>query len=457
MGPGTDRATGTAAAVDRTGTIVVAGTGLAGLRAAETLRAEGFTGHLVMVGDEPGHPYDRPPLSKQYLAGTWGRDRIDLRPADKVDALGLRWRHDRMVACDVEGHAVELASGERLAYDGLVVATGAWPKTFAASGAVTGMHVLRRLADADALAAVLRPQGGEGGGGAAGADVASGVHLVVVGAGFIGTEVAATARRLGATVTVLDPLPTPLARALGPVVGGVCAELHLEHDVDLRTGVVASAVVTTDGTQVPLGTLGAAPHPMLPTTGPPAVGARPAVRGVVLADGRELRADAILVAVGVAPDTGWLQGSGLTLDDGVAVDAAMRAGPGVVAAGDLARWTTATGASLRIEHWTNAAEQGVVAGRTLLAGPAAAPYDPVPYVWSDQYDLKIQVVGLPSADDDVTVVDGSLGAQRFVAAYHRQGRLTGAVGFGRPRQLMVLRPLVQRAAPVAEAVEQLAG
>lgn len=440
------------APVARHGTVVVVGAGLAGYRAAETLRTEGFAGRLVMVGDEPGQPYDRPPLSKQYLAGAWGRDRIALRPADKIDALGLERRHDRAVACHVDDRAVELVSGERLTCDGLVVATGAWPRTFAAAERVAGMHVLRRLADADTLAAAVRPGGGSVPGDGAGA--AEDVRLVVVGAGFIGTEVAATARQLGAKVTVLDPLPTPLARALGPVVGAACAEMHLEHGVDLRTGASASAVVTDDDTEVPLGAVIEAPHP---GTGMAVAAPLPAVRGIVLADGQLLPADAVLVAVGVAPDTGWLQGSGLAIADGVVVDACLRAGPGVVAAGDLARWTTPAGASRRIEHWTNAAEQGVVAGRTLLAGDAAAPYDPVPYVWSDQFDVKIQVVGLPSAGDDVTVVDGTLGARRFVAAYHREGALTGAVGFGRPRQLMALRPLVQRAAPVADAVALLDG
>lgn len=455
---------------DETASVVVVGTGLAGVRAAETLRAEGFRGRITMVGDEPGHPYDRPPLSKQYLAGTWDAERIRLRPAATLDALGLDWREGTAVGCDVAGRSVQLADGSALGFDGLVVATGAWPRTFAGTLGMDGVHVLRRRADADALAAVLRPPGGsgvngvDGSGGARPGPVGGHLpHLVVIGAGFIGTEVAATASQLGASVTVLDPLPTPLGRALGDVVGAVCADLHLDHGVDLRTGVGASALVTTAGDQVPLGGVVDAWRP-----GPGAGsddrraaadgtgtlgGDRPRVAGVVLADGRVLRADGVLVAVGVAPDTSWLADSDLSLDDGVLVDATLHAAPSVVAAGDLARWTDPTGGTrLRIEHWTNAAEQGVVAARSLLAGAAAAAaYDPVPYVWSDQYDVKIQVIGLPSATDDVTVVHGSRNEQRFVATYSRQGRLTGAVGFGRPRQLMALRPLVQQRAELTEA------
>lgn len=435
---------------------MVVGAGLAGLRAAETLRAEGFSGSVVLVAEEGELPYDRPPLSKQYLAGTWGRDRIALRPADKLDALGLDWRLGRRAtACDLDDRVVHLDDGATLPFDGLVVATGAWPRTFAATADVEGTHVLRRRADADALAALLRPAGGDaptGGGSGAGEPPTSRAALVVVGAGFIGTEVAATARQLGAGVTVVDPLATPLGRALGDAVGDVCAALHRANGVDVRTGVAAAALVTVGGARHPLGGLVDAPRATATGAG------AERVAGVELTDGRVLPADAVLVAVGVAPDTGWLDGSGLLLDDGVVVDAALRAAPGVVAAGDLARWTdAATGDSVRIEHWTNASEQGVVAARTLLAGGDAAPYDPVPYVWSDQYDVKVQLIGRPAASDELRVIDGSLGARRFVAVYHRQGIVTGAVGFGRPRQLMAVRPLVQRRAPVAEAAALVGG
>lgn len=467
---------------DESASVVVVGTGLAGVRAAETLRAEGLRGRITMVGDEPGRPYDRPPLSKQYLAGTWGADRIQLRPDDKLDALALDWRLGvRAVALDVPGRTVHLDDGTSVPYDGLVVATGAWPRTFAGALGVPGVHVLRRRSDADNLAAALGRHGdvgraGSDPGSSDGSVPAAGRNLVVIGAGFIGTEVAATARGLGAAVTVLDPVPVPLGRALGDVVGGACGELHLQHGVDLRTGVAATALVTAAGDQLPLGGLVDAWRPRSapaadpgvvpvastaadgtgtgvgPGTRPVAGTGPPAVAGVALADGQVLPADAVLVAVGVTPDVGWLAAADLTLDDGVVVTPTLHAAPSVVAAGDLARWTDAAGTAVRIEHWTNAAEQGVVAARSLLAGEgAASPYDPVPYVWSDQYDVKIQVIGLPAATDDVAVVEGSLSSQRFVAAYSRQGRLTGAVGFGRPRQLMGLRPLLLEGATVGDA------
>lgn len=448
------------APLDPTHTVVVVGTSLAGLRAAETLRGEGFGGRLVMVGAEHHPPYDRPPLSKQYLARTWERDRLWLRPADKLDALDLQWRLGRRATgLDVGEQTVQLDGEETLRYDRLVVATGATPLRFDTGGRIDGVHVLRTIEDADALAATLT----------------AGARVVVVGAGFIGCEVAATARAHGAAVTVVEPLPAPLARALGSTVGDVCAALHRAHGVDLRTGTAAVALRGSDGQRVLLDTVrpraapqaGAAPNlaggqPGNSAAGGPvaaALGAEPAgtsnpVAAVELADGSVLSADVVVVGIGVTPAAGWLAGSGLDLDRGVVVDASLHAAQRVVAAGDVARWPApGTGELVCVEHWTNASEQGVVAARSLLAGRRQADaYDPVPYVWSDQYDLKIQVIGLVAADDDVTVVDGSLLDGRFVALYSRKGTVTGAVGFGRPRQLMGARTLVQRRAPLADAM-----
>jgi NADPH-dependent 2,4-dienoyl-CoA reductase/sulfur reductase-like enzyme len=394
-------------------TVAIVGASLAGLRAAETLRAEGHTGTVVLIGAEPHLPYDRPPLSKQFLAGTWSLDRVLLRPSEKITALGLDLRlGHRAGRLDVEGHTLEIDDGTTVRYDGLVLATGAQPRPLPGAGELPGVHVLRTLEDSIALGRVVR---------------AEGARVVVVGAGFIGSEVAATCRGLGADVTVIEALRQPLARVLGAEMGAACGALHVDHDVDLITGVGVSA---------------------LRRGGPGG-----AVDGVELDDGAVLDADVVVIGIGVVPTTGWLEGSGLEISDGVVADATLHAADGVVVAGDVARWfDEGLGAHVRIEHWTNAAEQGVAAARNLMAGRAAAgAYVPVPYFWSDQYDVKIQVIGYPRPDDDVVVVDGSVHEGRFVALYGRGGKLSAALGFSRPRQLMGYRPLLEAGASFDDA------
>jgi 3-phenylpropionate/trans-cinnamate dioxygenase ferredoxin reductase component len=400
-------------------TIAVVGASLAGLRAVETLRNEGFGGRLVLIGAETHEPYDRPPLSKQFLAGTWGYERVRLREPEKVAALELDLRlGHRAVALDVVGHRLELDDGATVVYDGLVVATGAHPRILPGTAGVRGVHTLRTLEDC----LTLRDSVGEG------------TKLAVIGAGFIGSEVAATCLGLGAEVTVIEALPVPLSRVLGDRLGAACAALHAEHGVALRTGVGVTGVVT-DETPDGLG-----------------------VRGVALLDGTVVPATVVVVGIGVAPTTDWLTGSGLDVDDGVLADATLHAADRIVVAGDLARWfDDRLGAEVRIEHWTNAAEQGVAAARSLLAGrDHAEHYTPVPYFWSDQYDTKIQVIGLPGPDDELVVVDGSLEERKFVALCGRDGVLTGAVGFSRPRQLMGFRPLVEARATLRQARAQAA-
>jgi NADPH-dependent 2,4-dienoyl-CoA reductase/sulfur reductase-like enzyme len=404
---------------DTHSTIAVVGASLAGLRAVETLRAEGYDGRIVLIGAETHEPYDRPPLSKQLLAGTWGLDRVRLRDPEKIAALGLDLRLGHTAtALDVVGHAIDLDDGARLEFDGCVVATGAHPRTLAGTDGLSGVHTLRTLEDCFAL----------------GADVTDERRrLVVVGAGFIGSEVAATCHGLGVEVTVVEALPVPLARVLGDDMGAVCAALHTDHGVEVRAGVGVSGLTTEE---------------------PPA-GDR--VSGVALIDGAVIPADVVVVGVGVSPTTQWLEDSGLEIDNGVKADATLHATDDVVVAGDLAHWfDERLGAEIRIEHWTNAAEQGVAAARSLLAGRADAPtYSPVPYFWSDQYETKIQVIGHPHPDDEVVVVDGSVEERRFVALYARQGRVTAALGFSRPRQLMSLRPLVEQQVGLDEARGQL--
>ncbi len=390
--------------------IAIVGASLAGLRAVETLRREGFDGRLTLIGAEPHLPYDRPPLSKELLAGESEPDQIPLRkqPYDDLD-LDLRLGR-AAVGLDVGGRVVELDGGERVDCDGVVLATGSTPRELPGTPPLPGIFTLRTLDDCLAIRAELE----------------RGPRVVVVGAGFIGSEVASTCRARGLDVTVLEALPVPLVRGLGPVLGGVLGDLHRDHGVELRCDAVVAGF---DG--------------------------RDRVEAVRLADGTSIPAEVVVVGVGVFPETRWLEGSGLTLDDGVVCDEACRAAPGVVAAGDVARWPNPLfdGELMRLEHWTNATEQGVHAARTLLAGGDAAPFAPVPFVWSDQYDVKIQTVGRVGADDDIEIVHGTLDERRFVALFGRAGRLTGALGFSRPRQVMQYRRMIEARATYEAALE----
>ncbi|WP_181803932.1 NAD(P)/FAD-dependent oxidoreductase [Streptomyces shenzhenensis] len=362
--------------------IVVVGASAAGLAAAETLRREGYDGTLTLVGDEPRAPYDRPPLSKQILAAEWVPERLALRTPDALAALDLDLRLG-VAATGLEpvGRTVELADGSALPYDGLVIATGVRPRRLPGEGA----HVLRTLDDALTLRERLTP----------------GLRLVVVGAGFLGAEAAAVAWQLGVHVTLLEPAPVPLTHAIGTEVGRLLAQAHLERGVDLRCGVTV-AEVTDDG--------------------------------VRLGHGELIEADEVLVAIGSLPNTEWLDRSGLAVRDGVVCDEYCEAAKNVYAAGDVARWYNPLfGTSMRIEHRTTAAEQGMAAARNLLAAPEARkPFAPVPYFWSDQYDMKIQAYGYLRDHDEVAVVEGDLAERRFVAAYRTGDRVTGALAVGMP-------------------------
>ncbi len=400
--------------------VVVVGASLAGLRAAEELRHRGFGGRLTVVGDEEHRPYDRPPLSKQVLAGSWDLDRIELTVggAGGLDGLDVDWRlGTRATGLDPAGRRVTLAGGEELPYDGLVIATGARPRSLPGTGELAGVHTLRTLDDCLAVRADL--------------DAGAG-RVVVVGAGFIGSEVAATCRGRGCEVTVLEALPVPLGRALGDEMGSAMGDLHRDHGVVVRLGVGVAGIEGAGR-----------------------------VERVRLADDSVVEADLVVVGIGVTPNTGWLEGSGLALDDGVVCDATTRAAPGIVAAGDVARWPSHRfGELMRVEHWDNAIAMGEHAARRLLddladgAAPAWEPYDPVPWFWSDQYDRKIQLAGRSSDADEVRVVDGSVEERRFVALYRRGDRLVGALAMNRPRLLVTFRGLVERRATWAEALAE---
>lgn len=372
--------------------VVVVGASLAGLNAARALRRAGYDGALTLVGAESHPPYDRPPLSKQVLAGEWAPERTSLGSAGD-DELDLRWHLGRAaVGLDPRARRVTLDDGSELSYDGLVIATGAAPRRLAATGPIGGVHVLRTLDDSLALKA----------------DLDLGPHrVVVVGAGFIGAEVAATCRGLGLPVTLVEPLPVPLGRVLGPEVGDTMAAVHREQGVDVRLGLAVDAL---EG------------------------GAR--VERVRLSDGTTLEADVVVVGIGVIPATGWLEGSGLPLDDGVRADPTCRVAPGIVAAGDVARWHhQGYGESVRVEHWDHAIAQGAHAAATLLAGDGAEPFTPVPWFWSDQYDRKIMLAGRTQGADEVCIVEGSLAERRFVALYRRGDRVAAVLGMNRPAPL----------------------
>lgn len=393
--------------------IVVVGASVAGLAAAEALRREGYQGELTLVGDEPHPPYDRPPLSKQVLAGTWDAERLALRPAARLDELGLDLRlGTTATAVDLAGRTVTLAAagggpaGEAggagpvapadggaadggtgtLGFDVLVIATGVRPRRLPGEGA----HVLRTLDDA----LRLRER------------IGAGRRLIVVGAGFLGAEAAATARGLGAHVTMLEPEHVPLALAVGEKVGAAIAQAHRDQGVDLRTGVGVVSV---------------------------------AKDSVLLATGEIVEADEVLLAVGSAPNTEWLEDSGLTLRDGVVCDEYCRAAPGVYAAGDVARWRNPLyDQEMRIEHRTNAAEQGIAVARNILSPDAPKPFAPVPYFWSDQYDLRIQSFGHLRGHEEVDIVSGDLAQRAFVAAYRTGDTVAGVLSLGMPPR--VLRP-----------------
>jgi NADPH-dependent 2,4-dienoyl-CoA reductase/sulfur reductase-like enzyme len=398
------------------GTIVVVGASLAGLRAAEEIRHEGHTGPVIIVGEEVHAPYDRPPLSKQVLSGKWEVERIHHHTPDAQDALGLEFRLGRRATdLDTDARTVACNDGSEIVYDGLIVATGAATRTLPGTEGMPGVWVLRTLDDCLGIKAGLAAAGGE-------------PRVVVIGAGFIGSEVAATCQGLGARVTLLEAYHTPLARVLGDEMGQACADLHRANGMDLRCSITIDHLEPDPG----------GPDPVT----------------VCLDDGTRLAADVVVVGIGVSPSVSWLTTSGLTLDNGVLCDGSLFAADRVVAAGDVANWVRpSTGRPARVEHWTNAAEGGAAAARNLVAGSAGAvPYDPVPFFWSDQYTTKIQMIGLPGPDDDVVVVSGSGSEGKLIALYRSGDRLGGVLSFSQPAKLMGYRPLLAAGASFDDAL-----
>jgi 3-phenylpropionate/trans-cinnamate dioxygenase ferredoxin reductase subunit len=411
------------APLDREGSVTVVGASLAGLRAVSALRAEGFVGRLVLIGEEPHLPYDRPPLSKQLLAGQWEPERIQLTKPGALEEMGVELLlGHRAVRLDAGACRVELDDGGVIESDAVVVATGASPRVLPGMPEHEAVTVLRTIENALALRRRIEELG-------------AGCRVVVIGAGFIGSEVASTCVGLGCHVTVIEALPTPLEPALGETMGAACAALHADAGVELRTGVGVQAVVA--------GETESAWRPASPAE-------------VQLADGTLVPADVVVVGIGVVPSVGWLADSGLVVSNGVVCDRALFAADRVVAAGDLARWHwehDGHSEEVRIEHWQLAAEEGMHAAASLLAGRrAAAPFVPVPYFWSDQYGVKIQMLGRPDPDDEVTVVEGAVEERKFVALYGRKGRLTAALAMSQPRQLMAYRSVLAEGASYDDAL-----
>ncbi|MET8453795.1 FAD-dependent oxidoreductase [Streptomyces sp. NPDC005209] len=371
-------------------TVAVVGASLAGLSAARSLRKQGYDGRLVVIGDESHRPYDRPPLSKEFLAGTVGE--ADLALETDEEDLGAEWLlGTRATGLDRTDRAVRLTGGRELRADGIVIATGAAARTLPGSEGLAGVHLLRTLDDARALRDEL----------------ALGGRLVVIGGGFIGAEVASTAYTLGLDVTVVEVAPTPLAGPLGETMGGIVSGLHADHGVRLLCGV-----------------------------GVKGLSGETRVDAVLLADGRSLAADIVVVGVGARPCVEWLEGSGVALDNGVKCGADGRTSlAGVVAVGDCANWyDPRVGAHRRVEHWTGARERPDAAVATLLAGGAAQPGVPrPPYFWSDQYGVKIQFAGHAVGADSVTVEAGAADDRDVLAVYRRGGHPVAVLGMNQPR------------------------
>lgn len=385
--------------------IVIVGGGLAAARTAEQLRKSEFSGPVTIVSDEVHLPYDRPPLSKDVLHADL--DDVTLKPAEFYAENDITLRLGSAARnVDTAAQTVTLADGSVLGYDELVIATGLVPRRIPSFPELDGIRVLRSLDDALAL----RGQ------------ASSARNAVIVGAGFIGCEVAASLRKLGVAVVLVEPQPTPLASVLGEQVGALVTRLHRAEGVDVRTGVGVAEVRGQDGR----------------------------VTSVFLTDGTELDADLVVVGIGSRPATDWLEGSGITVDNGVVCDEAGRtSAPHVWALGDAASWRDATGHQVRVEHWSNVAEQArVVVPRMLGQEPPEAVV--VPYFWSDQYDVKIQCLGEPEAGDIVHIVEDD--GRKFLAYYERDGVVAGVVGGGMPGKVMKSRAKIASGAAISEVL-----
>jgi 3-phenylpropionate/trans-cinnamate dioxygenase ferredoxin reductase subunit len=359
--------------------VVIIGASLAGAKAAETLRAEGYRGRLVLIGDEPVRPYERPPLSKAYLRGEAGPEAIYVHSQDYYDDNDIELRlSTRVVALDLQAQEIELGSGERLSYDAAVLAVGAEPRHLTIPGAgLEGVHYLRTVGDSDRLREAIR----------------SATRVAVIGAGWIGCEVAASARQMGAEVAVIEVADVPLERVLGPELGRFYGEVHAEHGVEMHLGV-----------------------------GVDSLRGSPNVESVHLTNGTEIAADVVVVGVGVTPRVQLAESAGLAVENGVTTDEFLASSaPGVYAAGDIANaWHPVLSRRIRLEHWSAALNQGPAAARNVLG--QTAPYTRIPYFYSDQYDIGMEYSGYATAWDQV-LFRGDPASREFIAFWLKDGRV----------------------------------
>ena len=384
--------------------VVIVGGGLAAARTAEQLRRADYSGPITIISEEVHLPYNRPPLSKEVLRSEV--DDVTLKPREFYAEHDITLRlGSAATRLDTADHTVTLDDGTVLGYDELVIATGLVPRRIPAFPDLEGIRVLRSFDESLALrrhASAAR-------------------HAVVVGAGFIGCEVAASLRGLGVDVVLVEPQPAPLASVLGAQVGGLVARLHRSEGVDVRTEVTV-AEVRGQG------------H----------------VDTVVLTDGAEVPADLVVVGIGSRPATEWLEGSGIQADNGVICDAVGRtSAPNVWALGDVASWRNPRGHQVRVEHWSNVAEQAHVLVPAMM-GEDVPSTVVVPYFWSDQYDIKIQCLGEPQATDIVHLVEDD--GRKFLAYYERDGVVAGVVGGGKPGQVMKTRAKIAAGAPISQVL-----
>ena len=363
---------------------VIVGAGIAGVSAAAGMRSAGWDGEILLIGDEPELPYRRPPVSKEIIRGDKTADQIRIKPENwyEQQAIGLRLETP-VVALNAEAHTVRLAGGETISFDRLLLATGGIARQMSDA---KGARTLRTLADVPRLQRQLTP----------------GQHLIVVGAGLIGSEIAASARGLGCEVTLLETASLPLPRLLPPLLGQMYVDLHKGNGTELHTDVTVMSIVDE--------------------------GSETVVRA---ADGRTWSAPVVVLAVGMEPATGLAEAAGLEVSNGVVVDASGQTSvPGIYAAGDVANMPNAVlGGRHRVEHWQNAQNHGTAVGKA-MAG-AESTFVEVPWCWSDQYDINLQVTGWPQSSHDVRV-RGSIGDHDFCAFFFDGGALIGAVTIGRP-------------------------